>query len=150
MIVDVDVAFEGEVPDSEDIHRWAGAACSKVDAELSVRIVDLTEGAELNAVYRRKEGPTNVLSFPCEVPEGVPCQILGDLVICAPVVEREAREQGKPLHMHWAHMVVHGVLHLLGHDHVETADAERMEALEIEILARLGYANPYEYEELSS
>jgi probable rRNA maturation factor len=91
-----------------------------------------------------------VLSFPCEVPEGVPCALLGDLVICAPVVELEAREQGKSLDMHWAHLVIHGVLHLLGHDHIANDEAERMEALEVEIMSQLGYANPYEYEDPKS
>jgi len=147
MLVDLDVACDDVVPEFPSFERWARAACDQPEAELSVRIVGLEESAELNETYRKKEGPTNVLSFPCEVPEGVPCALLGDLVICAPVVEREAREQGKKAEAHWAHMVVHGVLHLQGYDHIETGDAERMEALEIEIMARLGFANPYENED---
>jgi probable rRNA maturation factor len=147
MLVDLDVACEEVIPEFTSFERWASAACDKADAELSVRIVGLEESAELNETYRKKEGPTNVLSFPCEVPAGVPCDLLGDLVICAPVVEREAREQGKLAEAHWAHMVVHGVLHLQGYDHIETRDAERMEALEVEIMARLGFANPYENED---
>ncbi len=147
MLVDLDVACEEVIPEFPSFERWASAACDKADAELSVRIVGLEESAELNETYRKKEGPTNVLSFPCEVPAGVPCDLLGDLVICAPVVEREAREQGKLAEAHWAHMVVHGVLHLQGYDHIETRDAERMEALEVEIMARLGFANPYENED---
>ncbi len=147
MHVDLDVVCEERVPEFPSFERWANAACERVDAELSVRIVGLEESAELNETYRQKKGPTNVLSFPCEVPEGVPCDLLGDLVICAPVVEREAHEQGKVAEAHWAHMVVHGVLHLQGYDHLETQDAERMEALEVEIMARLGFANPYEYED---
>ncbi len=150
MIVDIDMAYEGGVPPLEAFERWAGAACQDEEAELSIRIVGLDEGSELNAAYRQKSGPTNVLSFPCEVPEGVPCALLGDLVICAPVVEREASEQGKSLDMHWAHLVIHGVLHLLGHDHIENDEAERMEALEVKIMSQLGYANPYEYEDLKS
>lgn len=148
MIIDLDLAIDDEVPPLEAFEQWAGAACSDDEAELSIRIVGLDESADLNETYRHKVGPTNVLSFPCEVPPGVPCKLLGDLVICAPVVEREAQEQGKMVRDHWAHLVIHGVLHLQGYDHIEVSDAERMETLEIEILARLGIANPYEYEDL--
>ncbi len=148
MIVDLDVVCDESVPSLPSFECWANAACDDVEAELSIRIVGIEESAELNETYRQKTGPTNVLSFPCEVPEGVPCTLLGDLVICAPVVEKEALEQGKITEAHWAHLVVHGVLHLQGYDHIDTRDAERMEALEVEILARLGFANPYEDEEL--
>ena len=147
MIVDLDVVCDDVVPALPSFEGWARAACSQSDAELSIRVVGLGESAELNETYRKKKGPTNVLSFPCEVPDGVPCPLLGDLVICAPVVEKEALEQNKSLEAHWAHMVVHGVLHLQGYDHVETPDAERMEALEVEIMARLGFANPYDDED---
>ena len=147
MIVDLDVACEDRVPEYPSFERWANAACTTPDAELSIRIVGLEESAALNETYRHKKGPTNVLSFPCEVPEGVPCPLLGDLVICAPVVEKEALAQEKSSEAHWAHMVIHGVLHLQGYDHIETPDAERMEALEVEIMARLGFANPYDDED---
>lgn len=132
------------VPEDEDFLRWASAAAKRDQAELVIRIVDETESAELNGQYRHKAGPTNVLSFPFEVPEGIPNRLLGDLVICAAVVEREAREQGKPLEAHWAHMVVHGVLHLQGYDHISDSDAAVMEAEEIAILKNLGFPNPYE------
>ena len=111
---------------------------------LVIRIVDEPESRALNRQYRGIDEPTNVLSFPFEAPPHVPSRHIGDLVICAPVVEREAAEQGKPLEAHWAHMVVHGVLHLLGYDHQTDADAETMEGLEIAILGRLGFPNPYE------
>jgi probable rRNA maturation factor len=113
-------------------------------AKLVIRIVDEPESRALNRQYRGIDKPTNVLSFPFEAPPHVPSRHIGDLVICAPVVEREAAEQGKPLEAHWAHMVVHGVLHLLGYDHQTDADAETMEGLEIAILGRLGFPNPYE------
>lgn len=147
MIVDLDVVCDDVVPELPCFDRWANAACVSADAELSIRIVGLEESAELNEMYRQKKGPTNVLSFPCEVPAGVPCSLLGDLVICAPIVAKEALEQHKNVEAHWAHMVVHGVLHLQGYDHIESQDAERMEALEIEIMAHLGFANPYEDED---
>ena len=143
MIVDLDVACDNVVPELPSFECWANAACTQSDAELSIRVVGLEESAELNETYRQKKGPTNVLSFPCEVPEGVPCSLLGDLVICAAIVEKEALEQEKSVEAHWAHMVIHGVLHLKGYDHMEDSDAERMEALEVEIMARLGFANPY-------
>jgi probable rRNA maturation factor len=132
------------VPENGQFRRWAEAAARREGAEVAIRIVDEAESAELNAAYRHKSGPTNVLSFPFEVPEGVPNALLGDLVICAGVVEREAGEQGKPLEAHWAHMVVHGLLHLQGYDHVEDSEAEAMEAEEIAILSDLGFPNPYE------
>ena len=147
MVVDLDNASTTPVPGEDQFQCWAVAAAPEGEAELSIRLVDEAESAELNHTYRHKTGPTNVLSFPCEVPPGVPCTLLGDLVICAPVVEREALEQHKLPEAHWAHMVVHGVLHLRGYDHIEDADAVEMESLEIQILSRLGYPNPYESEE---
>lgn len=118
--------------------------------ELAIRLVGEDESRALNHDYRGKDKPTNVLSFPAELPEMVLSELderpLGDLVICAPVVAREADEQGKALAAHWAHMTVHGLLHLLGHDHVEAVDAAVMEPLEIAILARLGWDNPYDDE----
>lgn len=119
------------------------AAEKKPDTELTVRIVDETESAALNEEYRNKTGSTNVLSFPFECPDEVELNLLGDLVICASVVEREAKQQGKQSQAHWAHMLVHGVLHLLGYDHIEDQDAEKMEAREVEIMALLGFSNPY-------
>ncbi|MDF5705701.1 rRNA maturation RNase YbeY [Aeromonas sp. BC14] len=113
------------------------------EAEVTVRIVDEAESNELNLTYRGKDKPTNVLSFPFEAPPGLELPLLGDLVICRQVVEHEATEQGKPLMAHWAHMVVHGSLHLLGYDHIEDDEAEEMEALERDIMQELGFADPY-------
>jgi len=114
------------------------------DIELVIRIVDEPESAALNEQYRHKVGPTNVLSFPVELPEGVETPLLGDLVICAPVVVREAQEQNKLVEDHWAHLVIHGVLHLLGFDHIEDQQAEQMEAEEIFVLKKLSINNPYQ------
>ncbi|HHQ4660208.1 TPA: rRNA maturation RNase YbeY [Aeromonas veronii] len=113
------------------------------EAEVTVRIVDEAESNELNLTYRGKDKPTNVLSFPFEAPPGLELPLLGDLVICRQVVEREAQEQGKPLMAHWAHMVVHGSLHLLGYDHIDDEEAEEMEQLERDIMQELGFADPY-------
>ncbi|HDX8350644.1 rRNA maturation RNase YbeY [Aeromonas veronii] len=113
------------------------------EAEVTVRIVDEAESNELNLTYRGKDKPTNVLSFPFEAPPGLELPLLGDLVICRQVVEREAEEQGKPLMAHWAHMVVHGSLHLLGYDHIEDEEAEEMEQLERDIMQELGFSDPY-------
>ncbi len=138
-----------DIPAADQFEQWAAAALLKYRgrAELTIRIVDEEEGSELNEQYRKKSGPTNVLSFPFEAPE-TPDDIgqdwLGDLVICAPVVNREATEQAKQLFSHWAHLVVHGVLHLLGFDHIDEAEASEMELYEIEILKGLGISNPYE------
>lgn len=144
MWLDLDcVSSEKNLPDQADFELWAQQAGPKAPFELSIRVVDEAESQQLNETYRQKSGPTNILSFPCEVPPGVPNHLLGDLVICAPVVVREAREQGKPEEAHWAHLVVHGVLHLRGYDHIAAEDQDEMETLEIEILAGLGYPNPY-------
>lgn len=153
--VDVQLAADiGDVATEEQLRGWAAAALEeRGHAELTIRVVDEREGRALNRRYRGKDGPTNVLSFPCELPEGVPPgeadllklhELLGDVVICAPVVEREARTQGKASPAHWAHLVVHGVLHLLGYDHQAPEQAARMEAREREILAGLGFPDPYE------
>ena len=141
-----DASGAADVPSEADFGRWAVATLTVTgrEGQLAIRIVGEAEGAELNARYRRKSGPTNVLSFPAELPVGVPVAVLGDLVICAPVVAREAAEQGKVPEAHWAHMTVHGCLHLLGFDHIEDAEAREMEALETRILAGLGYPAPYE------
>jgi len=143
----VDEGLE-DIPESAQFEQWAAAALQPESIpELSIRIVAEDEGRELNLAYREKDYATNVLSFPFEAPAGLPIEYLGDLVICAPVVAREAAEQGKSPESHWAHMVVHGVLHLQGYDHIEQAEAEQMEALEKHIMAQLGYANPYQDED---
>lgn len=135
------------VPAPASFRRWVEAALRgarrRKATELSIRIVDTAEGRALNRDYRGKDYATNVLSFPAELPPGVDLPLIGDLAICAPVVAREAAEQGKDPRDHWAHMTVHGVLHLLGYDHIEDAEAEAMEALETRILAGLGIADPY-------
>ena len=115
----------------------------KENAEIVIRVVDEEESAALNGQYRGKAGPTNVLSFPFQAPPGMKTEILGDLLICAPVVVREAEEQGKSLPAHWAHMVVHGVLHLQGYDHIDEQEAVIMETAEIAIMNGLGFPNPY-------
>lgn len=144
----IDVSYglpRAGLPASGTLRAYAEAALAgrREDAELAIRIVDTEEGRTLNRDYRDKDYATNVLSFPAELPPGVPLPVLGDLVLCAPVIAREAAEQGKPLKHHYAHMVVHGVLHLLGHDHMHEAEAEAMEAVEREVLAGLGIADPY-------
>jgi probable rRNA maturation factor len=144
----IDVSYglpRAGLPASGTLRAFAEAALAgrREDAELAIRIVDAEEGRALNRDYRDKDYATNVLSFPAELPPGVPLPVLGDLVLCAPVIAREAAEQGKPLKHHYAHMVVHGVLHLLGHDHMREAEAETMEAIEREVLAGLGIADPY-------
>lgn len=135
-----------ELPSEAEFSRWITEALKDLrdeDTELTVRIVDEAEGQELNREYRGKDYPTNVLSFPFEAPPGIDLPLLGDLVICAQVVAREAKEQNKPLAHHWAHLTVHGVLHCLGYDHIEDVEAEEMEQLEREILARLDIPDPY-------
>jgi probable rRNA maturation factor len=111
--------------------------------ELTIRIVDETEAQQLNETWRQRSYPTNVLSFPYESPPGIEIPLLGDMVICAPVVAREASEQHKTLEAHWAHLVIHGTLHLLGYDHQEETQALAMETIEINVLNNLGYPNPY-------
>ena len=135
------------IPAAASFRRWVDAALRGAKrrraTELSIRIVDTAEGRALNRDYRGKDYATNVLSFEAELPPGVKLPLIGDLAICAPVVAREAAEQGKRERDHWAHLTVHGVLHLLGYDHIEDADAEVMEALETRVLADLGIADPY-------
>lgn len=134
----------GGIPSSADFARWAAAAAPGEHREITVRIVDADESRALNRDWRDRDRETNVLSFPAgELPAEIPDAPLGDLVLCAEVIAREAREQGKDEAAHWAHMVVHGVLHLLGHDHQSPAEAEAMEALEVRMLASLGYPDPY-------
>ena len=133
------------VPSPAKIARWAEAALAgrSEDAEMTVRVVDEAEGAALNARYRRRAGATNVLAFAFDAPELPSLRILGDVVVCAPVAAREAREQSKRLDAHWAHLVIHGTLHLLGYDHDESGAAREMEAIERALLDRLGYPDPY-------
>ena len=147
MIIDLQIACEQEtgLPTAEQIEQWATAAVQPQsdEVEMTVRIVDEAESHALNLNYRGKDRPTNVLSFPFECPDEVELPLLGDLVICRQVVEREAQEQDKPVMAHWAHMVVHGSLHLLGYDHIEDDEAEEMESLETQIMTELGFADPY-------
>ena len=133
------------LPSAASFRKWAAAAAQGQirRADLAIRLVDTKEGRALNRHYRGKDYPTNVLSFPAELPEGVSLPLLGDLVVCAPVVAKEAAEQGKPLLAHYAHLTVHGVLHLLGLDHDDERDAEAMEQIERDILAALGFPDPY-------
>jgi len=151
MTATVDVQRAIDVgPADEQISRWVDGVLQaehQADTELTVRIVDEQESAELNEQYRHKQGPTNVLSFPFESPPGVELNLLGDLVICAPVVQREAQQQDKDELAHWAHMVVHGTLHLLGYDHLQQDEAEAMENREIRIMEDLGYSDPYRLNE---
>lgn len=136
-----------ELPTIELFQQWVDMALTTVtdkEFELTIRLVNLDESQQLNKQYRHKDKPTNVLSFPFEVPEGIELNLLGDLVICAQVVEQEAKAQNKALFNHWSHMVIHGCLHLLGYDHINDNDAHEMEALEVKILAKLSISNPYE------
>ena len=147
-ILDVSISYglpRAGIPAAISFRRWAAAALDGRirEADLAIRLVDDREGRSLNRHYRGKDYPTNVLSFPADLPEGVKLPLLGDLVICAPVVAREAAEQNKKLHAHYAHLTVHGILHLLGWDHEDDREAECMEQLEREILATLGIADPY-------
>ena len=147
IFVDLQIATENieGLPTEEQIVQWATAAVQPAgdEVEMTVRIVDEAESHELNLTYRGKDRPTNVLSFPFECPDEVELPLLGDLVICRQVVEREAADQEKPLMAHWAHMVVHGSLHLLGYDHIEDNEAEEMESLETQIMQGLGFDDPY-------
>ena len=137
------------LPAANSFRKWVAAALEGRirEADLAIRVVDNKEGRSLNRHYRGRDYATNVLSFPAEMPEGLPkgvrLPLLGDLVICAPVVAREAREQKKALNDHYAHLTVHGTLHLLGWDPEDEREAECMEQLEREILASLGIADPY-------
>jgi probable rRNA maturation factor len=128
-------------PGPASLRRWAKLAAGDRQGELGIRVVGSRESRALNERWRGRAKPTNVLSFPASPEQGG--RQIGDLVVCAPVIAREAREQGKPIASHWAHMIVHGTLHLLGFDHERAADAKRMEGRERALLARIGIANPY-------
>ncbi len=145
-LVDVQIATNDEnIPANEDFQNWIAAALpkDKIESEITVRIVGIQESQELNLRYRNQDKPTNILSFPNEATVTVDPPLLGDLVICAPVIEEEAREQEKTTRAHWAHIVVHGTLHLLGYDHQDEVDASKMEALETKIVKLLGFPPPY-------
>lgn len=134
-----------ELPGQAALEQWVAAALEgqMAEAELTIRLVENDESAALNKQYRDRQGPTNVLSFPFEAPADVPLPLLGDLIICVPLVASEAQEQGKSVRAHWAHLVVHGVLHLRGYDHIDDSDAREMEDLERKIMAYLGFDDPY-------
>lgn len=150
--IDIQNLLESEssdLPNTAQLETWANAALSELCdvSEMSLCLVEESEIQQLNHTYRKQNKPTNVLSFPADIPEEINLALLGDVIICAAVVEKEALEQGKSLEAHWAHMTVHGSLHLLGYDHVTDEDAEVMESKEIEILAHFGYSNPYRIKE---
>ncbi|MDF7671393.1 rRNA maturation RNase YbeY [Orbaceae bacterium ESL0721] len=148
IILDLQIACENSdnLPSETAITEWLNVILPQfVDsAELTIRIVDEAEIQQLNSDYRNKDKPTNVLSFPFESPIDIDVPLLGDLIICKQVVEMEALEQHKPSIAHWAHMVVHGSLHLLGYDHIIDEEAEEMEKIEIDIMQQLGFDNPYQ------
>jgi probable rRNA maturation factor len=140
------VSDQPGIPTLANFELWASTALdnSRDQAELTIHIVDAAESTQLNQTYRHKSGPTNVLSFPfqTDIPQ-IKFPLLGDIVICAPVVAQESIDQNKIPEAHWAHMVVHGILHLLGYDHQEEGQALDMERMETRILHRLGYPDPY-------
>ena len=136
------------IPEDDQFRRWVMTALQgRTDAELTLRLVGEVESRRLNGRYRGKDAPTNVLSFPADPPAEVELPLLGDIVLCAPLVAAEAAAQRKPTDAPWAHLTIHGVLHLLGHDHREAAEARAMETLEISLLKTLGIANPYVWRE---
>ena len=136
----------GETPDDEQFHDWFGLFSKQlhVKGSLVIRLVDEAESQQLNLSYRGKDSSTNVLSFPFEAPANIEDNHIGDLVICVSVVNREAMAQNKPQNHHWAHIVLHGILHLLGYDHIDDDEATKMEQMEIDLLNKLGIGNPYE------
>lgn len=157
LIIDLQIASEKQdgLPSQAQFEHWVNQALTLQaqtadypKTEITIRIVDEAESHELNLTYRGKDKPTNVLSFPFEVPEGIELPLLGDLIICRQVVEKEAEEQQKPLDAHWAHLAIHGTLHLLGYDHLTDEEAEEMESLETEIMQSLGFEDPYISEKL--
>ncbi|MBF0784365.1 rRNA maturation RNase YbeY [Muribacter muris] len=158
LYIDLQLACENQdnLPTAAQFEQWVNQALALEagtpdypDTEITVRLVDEAESQMLNATYRSKHKPTNVLSFPFEMPTGIELPLLGDLVICRQVVEREAVEQNKPLEAHWAHLAVHGTLHLLGYDHLTDEEAEEMESLETRIMQRLGFDDPYLAEKIA-
>lgn len=148
IILDLQIASEetDNLPSKTQIMQWLDVILPQFmdQAEITIRIVDQAESQQLNNTYRHKDKPTNVLSFPFESPIEIDVPLLGDLIICKQVVEAEAQEQHKSLTSHWAHMIVHGCLHLLGYDHILDEEAEEMENIEIDIMRQLGFDNPYQ------
>ncbi len=145
--VDLQIAVDGvDLPTADDFRRWVAAAlpADQLNSELTIRVVDEAESQMLNGQYRQQPKPTNVLSFEADLPIELDVPLLGDLVICAAVIEREAREQNKTLQAHWAHIVIHGTLHLQGYDHILDDEAAEMEALETRIMSGLQFPAPYE------
>jgi len=140
------VSQSNSIPSIDQFQAWIDVVLSdeSIDSEIVVRIIDEAEMTQFNEQYRDKIGPTNILSFPFDVPEGIASILLGDLLVCAPIIEKESLQQNKIVDHHWAHIIVHGVLHLLGHDHIDECDAKEMEALEIKILRKIKIKNPYE------
>ena len=147
-VIDIEnLSGDDDVPDPQTMRGWIDQALAgrcRDDAEIAIRIVDDAEITALNRQYRHREYATNVLSFPAELPEELDLPLLGDIAICAQVVAREAAEQGKSRDAHWAHMLVHGTLHLLGYDHIDDGDAQHMESLETDLITRLGFPPPYD------
>lgn len=147
VMLDLQIACKDStnLPTKSDFQHWLDAVLSQFPAksEVTIRLVDYAESRKLNLTYRGKDKSTNVLSFPFEAPPEIELPLLGDLVICRQVVEHEAVEQHKSPQAHWAHMVVHGTLHLLGYNHIIDDEAEEMESLETEIMQKLGYLDPY-------
>ncbi|MBW8190708.1 rRNA maturation RNase YbeY [Neiella marina] len=148
--LDLQIACErDDLPTEADFQRWLETAANALlpaqspTQEMTIRLVESAESQSLNSTYRGKNKPTNVLSFPFEAPPGITLPLLGDLVVCAEVVAQEAEQQNKPLTNHWAHMVIHGLLHLLGYDHIQDDEAEEMEQKERDILALLTIPDPY-------
>ena len=136
-----------QLPTEDDIEHWLTQVFAHegiTEKEITVRFVDTNESQMLNNTYRSKDKPTNVLSFPFEAPPGIDVPLLGDLVVCQAIIEKEAQQQNKQLHSHYAHMIVHGCLHLLGYDHIEDDEAEHMESIEIALLANLNIDDPYQ------
>lgn len=149
-VVDVQIACTPtELPSEAQFQLWIDTALAEVsskpnqDFELTIRLVNNEESQQLNNQYRGKDKPTNVLSFPFEVPDGIELNLLGDLIICIEVMKQEAQQQNKALFDHWAHLVIHGCLHLLGFDHISDSEALEMESLEVAILQKLGIDDPY-------
>ncbi|GGQ17874.1 rRNA maturation RNase YbeY [Shewanella litoralis] len=144
--LDLQIAVNNStIPTQAEFKTWVRTAIGQTmpEVELTIRVVEIAESQQLNLTYRGKDKPTNVLSFPFEAPPEVELPLLGDLVICAKVVEQEATEQNKPLNAHWAHMVIHGCLHLLGYDHIIDEEADEMESLETQLVEGLGFSDPY-------